>query len=493
MDCCRLYLSVFFRRDILAKYISGFAVFFFFFFLHADIFKIKMAPDDEYLKHVAGRLDIMSAGTDQDGMIELTVNASENDISLLGMFADVEKMDENIQIVPDYDDLDGIYTRIDNLEKASGGRAEVFVIGSSIENREIKAVRISKSNSDADLPEILLTGMHHAREWISYEVPLSIAEFIVENMDSNQYVSDILEKSVIWVVPVLNPDGFVYSCDVDRYWRYNRRVHPDMTEGVDLNRNYDSSWMQVEYVNGTGPFSEPETVAIKNLIENSFEKPFADGIKSLDGLITYHSFGQMILYPPGTTLEHAEKYEYYKELASKMAELTFSECGSIYLVMQTAELYYTFGEMTEWFMNTHNGAPSFTIELRPPSNGVNDFILPARQIADTVKENIVPAMYLINYIITGETAINMDSNKNGINDVIENTGYDYKCDRSDLELPDYGEYSDTDNGGEEPDDTSVSEDAKNDNSDTGESENNDVDSVTSASKRSSGCSFILGD
>lgn len=437
------------------KYISGFAVIFFFYFIHGDVFRIKMEKDDDHLKYIAGQMDVTGAWRDGDGRNVLTVNVSEDEEILLEMFSDVEKVVENTGTVPDYDDLDRINARIDNLGKDQGGRVQVFVIGRSVENREIKAVRITKNQNDTDLPEILLAGTHHAREWISCEVPLSIAEFFVENMDSNPYISGILEKSVIWFVPMLNPDGYVFSRDSDRYWRYNRRVNPDMTTGVDLNRNYDSSWMQVDYVHGTGPFSEPETVAIKNLIENSFEKPLENGIKTLDGLITYHSYGQMILYPPGSTNEPAEKSDYYKELASKMAELTFSECGSVYLVMQIVELYYTFGEMTEWFMNTYNGAPSFTIELRPHIGGVNDFVLPAGQIMDTVKENIVPAMYLMEHIISGETEVNMDLNGNGISDVIENTGYDYKCDRSDLELPDYSEHSDSDNEEQEEVDDAV--------------------------------------
>ncbi len=477
---------MFFQEGLLAKYIPGFVLIFFFCSLQADMFRIRIEKDDEYLKHLAGMLDVAGAGKTSDGTIELMVNAVESDIELLGEFGVVDEIVENIEITPDYYDLDQIYERVDGLEKSSGGRAQVFVIGRSIEDREIKAVRISKNNSDADLPEILLAGTHHAREWISYEVPLSIAEFIVENMDSNPYVSDILERSVIWLVPVLNPDGYVYSRDQERYWRYNRRINPDMTVGVDLNRNYDSSWMQVEYVHGTGPFSEPETVAIRDLMKNSFEKPFENGIKSLDGLITYHSYGQMILYPPGSTNDPAEKSEYYNELASKMAELTFSECGSVYLVMQTSGLYFTFGEMTEWFMNSFDGKPSFTIELRPHMNGVNDFVLPAGQIMDTVKENITPAMYLIEHIITGKTAINMDNDGNGKNDVIENTRYDYKCDRSDLELPDFENNSEPDDSFEEPDDDLGSDKDKND-------EMPDAFFDGDPSSGGGGCSFISGD
>ncbi|HNW82945.1 MAG TPA: M14 family zinc carboxypeptidase [bacterium] len=466
--------------------------------LTADIFKVKIGHNDDELKDIAGRMDVLGAGVDENGDVILIINAKETEISEFPVFTEIEQIPGDIEIDPEYYDLDEINRRIDNLGKQNSGYAEVFVIGSSIEGREIKAVRITRTgDSTEDLPEILLVGTHHAREWISYEVPLSIAEFLMENADSNSSVADILDKSVVWVVPMLNPDGFVFSWESERYWRNNRRVNPDSTIGVDLNRNYDSSWIKVEYDHGTGPFSEPETVAIKQLIENSFPEPFENGITSLDGLITYHSFGQMIMYPPGSTTEPAEKSEYYKELAINMSNLTFSECGSIYLAMQASDLYFTFGEMTEWFMNTHDGNPAFTIELRPHSGGVNDFVLPAQYIKDTVKENISPAMYLIEHIITGETVINMDKNGNGKSDVTENTLYDYKCDRSDLEVPDYGDFS-NDSDADVPDDGADDIDAGDDDfpvfDDEPEiDEKNDTDTGVSSIKKS-GCSItILGD
>lgn len=478
------------------KPVFSFFIFFLFSFcIYADIYKVKIEKDDSFSRKIVGMLDIMGAGVDENGDIVLTVNSSESELSQLPLYVETVNVSGELHYEAEYSDLDAINERIDRVVDNSQGFAEVFVIGTSIEGREIKALRMTKSvDFEKDLPEILLVGTHHAREWISYEVPLSIAEFFVENIDSNVYVSEILDRSVLWFVPVLNPDGFVFSWDVNRYWRNNRRVHPDESIGVDLNRNYDASWIQVDYVHGTGPFSEPETLAMKHLIENSFEKPLKKGIKSLDGLITYHSYGQIMMYPPGSTEEPAEKSEYYKELAQNMSSLAFFECGSIYIVMQNSELYFTFGEMTEWFMKTHDGKPSFTIELRPHGDSKYDFVLPAEQITDTVRENISPAVYLIGHIISGETIINMDRNNNGRSDIIENTLYDYECDRSDLELPDSGDfYSDADS---EKNDEYV-DDFDNDESVADQQseidEEHDVDAVTSATARSGCALIILGD
>ncbi|HRZ78481.1 MAG TPA: hypothetical protein P5044_00610, partial [bacterium] len=103
-----------------------------------------------------------------------------------------------------------------------------------------------------------------------------------------------------------------------------------------------------------------------------------------------------------------------------------------------------------------------------------------------VKENITPAMYLIEHIITGKTAINMDNDGNGKNDVIENTRYDYKCDRSDLELPDFENNSEPDDSFEEPDDDLGSDKDKND-------EMPDAFFDGDPSSGGGGCSFISGD
>lgn len=404
--------------------------------VYGDLYKIKVKSPDAELKKLISSFDVVSASKENETASYL-INASAGDLTLLFGYAQIDKIIDEAASYKIYSSYDEINERIDKVVENSNGYILVFDIGKSIENRPIKAVRISKAEkSEEKLPEVLFVGLHHAREWISSEVTLGILEFVAEYIDSNPFVSDILENSVLWFVPLLNPDGYLYSWEESRMWRLNRRVHPDNSVGVDLNRNYDFPWVEVDFVHGEGPFSEPETQAIKRLILNEFDEPFKEGIVSLDGLITFHSFGQIILYPPGSTEEPPEKQEYYKKLATKMADLTFSECGTIYSVMQNSELYLMAGEMTEWFMRTHGGKPSFTFELRPHMGGKYHFDLPDKQIKDSVKETIVPALYFVKHIITQEFDFSMDENDNGVKDIFENTFFDYKCDRSDLLEPD---------------------------------------------------------
>jgi carboxypeptidase T len=112
------------------------------------------------------------------------------------------------------------------------------------------------------------------------------------------------DKHTRWVAPMVNPDGHEYSRTEDRWWRKNRRPNPDGSFGVDPNRNYGYLWGTLDvstsshvpsdetYV-GPHAFSEPETRAMRDLIAG----------ERFRGVITYHSFSQLILYPWGYTAQ----------------------------------------------------------------------------------------------------------------------------------------------------------------------------------------------
>ena len=455
-----------------------FALILVFNFVEADPFKVSFPSDSSEAKKALSTFDIVSASK-TGSRLNYVLNLTPEEALVLKILFDIETVELQLPEDKDsYSSLDEIDRRLDDIAKDNEDVAQIFVIGDSVEGREIKAVRISSTDQE-NVPEILFVGLHHAREWISYEVPLSIAEFIVNNKDSNTFLRNILNNAVLWFVPMLNPDGYLYSWEEDRMWRLNRRIHPDSTIGVDLNRNYDATWIEVDYYHGTEPFSEPETTAIRNLIENNVSSiPEKTGIQSLDGLITYHSYGQLILYPPGSTDEPPEEIELYEELTSQMSGHIFSQCGSNYLPMQITGLYNTFGEMTEWFMINNENKPAFTYELRPHMGDSAGFDLSPQQITDTVKENIPAAFYFISTIIEENTQINMDPDENGVADIIQDTNYHYECSRKDLENEDSDDLNDQDtDDSTEPD---LSEP---------DSENPD-DQTENENGKSSGCALI---
>ena len=282
--------------------------------------------------------------------------------------------------------------------------ARLEIIGKSLENRNIYALKISdnvsseESVSDSE-PEVIFLGCHHAREWISVEVPLLLGKFLVQNYSNDSRVQTLVDSSETWIIPLVNPDGLEYSIYFYRYWRKNRRNNGDGTYGVDLNRNYGYKWgldergsssdTQNETYRGREPFSEPESQAVASFIS-------AHDFKAL---VSYHNYSQVILYPWGHTSEPAPDVDLLDKLAGDMSALIKIVYNNEYPFGQSGEdLYVTNGTTTDWAYGTL-GIPSFLIELPPVDFLHGGFFNAEAEIQTIFEENLPAALYLIYWAV----------------------------------------------------------------------------------------------
>ena len=272
------------------------------------------------------------------------------------------------------------------------GLAKVYDVGDTIEGRDIWAIKISDNvETDEDEPEVFFCGCHHAREWITVEVALRLAEHLVNGYSTSQAIRDLVDNAEIWILPVVNPDGYKYSWDTYRYWRKNRRDNGDGTFGVDPNRNYGYRWGGIgssgstssDTYRGTSSFSEPETQAVRDLVL----------ARDFKAIITYHNYGQLILYSWGYTYNPCPHAGLFAMMTQEMADLIFAVHGYTYTAQQSSDLYKTSGDTTDWAYGDQ-GIPAFTIELRPLSGG---FDLPTNQIIPTFEENWPAAEFIIEW------------------------------------------------------------------------------------------------
>ncbi|MCX7973135.1 MAG: M14 family metallopeptidase [Candidatus Aminicenantes bacterium] len=271
-------------------------------------------------------------------------------------------------------------------------------IGQSVEGRSIFALKISdKAAFNEAEPGILFLGCHHAREWISVEVPLYLGRYLVNNYSLNPLIQKLIDNSQIWIVPLVNPDGLEYSIKFYRYWRKNRRLNSDGSFGVDLNRNYGFNWgidnkgsspnPASEIYRGTAPFSEPETRAVRDLF---LRIPF-------QALVSYHSYSQVILFPWGFTTNPADKFQLLFNLAKRMSELMTSVYGRYYAFGQASSLLYlTNGDTTDWAYGVA-GIPAFTVELPPIDILYGGFFNSESDIQPIFEENLRAALDLIQW------------------------------------------------------------------------------------------------
>ncbi len=283
--------------------------------------------------------------------------------------------------------------------------AQLKELGPTHEGRYILALKIS-DNSALNEPEpgILLLGCHHAREWISVEVPLLIARYLLEHYQDNLAIQRLVNEAQIWVLPLVNPDGLEYSIRVYRYWRKNRRLNDDGTFGVDLNRNYGFNWgidnrgsspnPASEVYRGPAPFSEPETRAVRDLFYEN----------RIQALISYHSYSQVILYPWGFTTTPAEKNSLLFFLAQRLSDLITGVNGRRYTFGQASTLLYlTNGDTTDWAYAVA-GIPAFTIELPPIDILQGGFFNAEADIQPIFAENLPAALDLIGWCVDNFSA-----------------------------------------------------------------------------------------
>ena len=227
------------------------------------------------------------------------------------------------EAVSGYHSAASLEQELRQLADARPDIAELREIGRSIEGRAIHVLRIGERNG-GQTPKILFMGCHHAREWIAVEVPFLLAKELVERADDPQ-VAGWLSRAEIWVAPMVNPDGHEHSRVEQRLWRKNRRPNRDGSIGVDPNRNYGYMWGTLNvptsshvpsdetYV-GPRAFSEPETQAVRDLV----------ACERFAGVITYHSYSQLILYPWGYTerpVPDERDLELMVDLATEMQAL----------------------------------------------------------------------------------------------------------------------------------------------------------------------------
>lgn len=286
--------------------------------------------------------------------------------------------------------------RLQALAAAHPNLARLRVIGESLEKRRISALQIGAGIQDNRAkPAVLFLGCHHAREWISVEVPLLFAAHLLENAAGDQEIRRLLDRVDAWIVPLVNPDGLEYSIRAYRYWRKNRRANADGSFGVDLNRNFGFQWGHdnlgsspspaSDVYRGASAFSEPETSAVRDLfLRHDFRT-----------VVSYHSYSQIILYPWGFADLPTERDLEMERMAADMSALMASVNGRVYTYGRAAAaLYPTNGDTTDWTFGTR-GIPSFTFELPPVDILGGGFFNAEADILPIVNENIPAMLYLL--------------------------------------------------------------------------------------------------
>lgn len=267
-------------------------------------------------------------------------------------------------------ELNDLATRYPELLKTE-------VLGKSAEGRDLLAVRLTgKSETDAAKPRVLIFGLTHAREWISTEVPFHVLNHLLANYGKDPAVTGIVDGLVLYILPITNPDGLVYSQTKYKMWRKNRNPQ-GRDVGVDINRNFPIGWglgssayPSADTYRGPEPASELETRALISLFER--EKFIA--------ALSFHSYSELVLYSWGYDRALAPDSAELARRAKAMADLNGYTPGQVSRI-----LYIAGGGSDDTFYKTY-GAWAFTFELG------QEFVPSEDEIPTICKQNLPSVM-----------------------------------------------------------------------------------------------------
>ncbi|NBR13334.1 MAG: PKD domain-containing protein, partial [Crocinitomicaceae bacterium] len=272
-------------------------------------------------------------------------------------------------------------------------------------NRPIYHVKISDNpNTNESEPKILYTAIHHAREPMSLMETIFFMWYVLENYGTNDEVTYLVNNTQLYFVPCINPDGYVYNETTNAtgggMWRKNRRLNSGGSYGVDLNRNYSYGWgttgtsatQSNDTYRGTAAFSEPETQAMRWLVQNhNFISAF-----------NAHTYAEDILFPIGTTTaEFAEHHDYFQDYTNHMVQYNG------YTAMKSSGLYPASGDSDDYMYKVDVGVgQKDTIFAHTPEVGTA-FWQPQAEIIPTCAEMVFPNLVLAhiarNYNVVNDT------------------------------------------------------------------------------------------
>lgn len=263
------------------------------------------------------------------------------------------------------------------------------VIGRSVLGTDIYAFDVGSGSN-----EVMYNASHHANEWITTPVLMRFLEHYaafysgLDIPELQNIARDIYEKTTIYIVPMVNPDGVDLvtgaippgsaAYENARAMNYLRLPFPSgwkaNINGVDLNLNYPAGWetaRDIKYAQGyimpgprdyvgPSPLSEPESSAMEAFTRRH----------SFSLTLSYHTQGEVIYWRYLNYLP-ARSYEIVR-LLSRVSGYAYEETP------------YGSGHAgyKDWFIQEFD-RPGYTIEC---GLGVNP--LPVSQFGRIYRDNI---------------------------------------------------------------------------------------------------------
>jgi hypothetical protein len=250
---------------------------------------------------------------------------------------------------------------------------KIDTLGTTVQGRPIWGLRLGKRVDGPETrPAVYFNAITHAREPEGMQALFYFVDDLLARYDTDPFARYLLDQRVIYLCPLVNPDGYYYNQttfpDGGGSWRKNRRNNGS-SYGVDINRNFGYMWgydntgssgtPSNDVYRGPSPFSEPETQAQRDLVVS---------LKPVTG-ISFHTYSDDFLHPWG----YITKWPAAADSAAFAEWNDEASLGSPYITGPgSVVLYTTNGDFNDWTYGDVASKPrcySWTPEIGTDTDG----------------------------------------------------------------------------------------------------------------------------
>lgn len=261
---------------------------------------------------------------------------------------DMTQQDKTGTSVPPATTQDELPATTSDQSDADTDDRTATVIGTSAGGHDITAYRFG----DGDTHLMFVAGLHGGYDWNT----IKLADRMVNWFNDNPSV--IPDNVSVTVIPNLNPDGLETTVGTTSL-AFSRADVADNTipgrfnaNDVDLNRNFDCNWQSQGTWRdrtvdaGSQPFSEPETQALRDYVQNNQPDAVVAYYAAAGGVYTSSCNGQVMS-------ETTELMNTYAQASGYPAEGEFTA-------------YEVTGDMVDWVAK--QGIPGISVLLSDHQN-----------------------------------------------------------------------------------------------------------------------------
>ncbi|OQX27762.1 MAG: hypothetical protein BWK80_03550 [Desulfobacteraceae bacterium IS3] len=154
---------------------------------------------------------------------------------------DLRKLGYDITVIPNrikrdsrlltgYPNLSELASELREIEAAYPNLCRLYNIGASTRGHELWFMKISDNvDAEEDEPEFHYISSMHGDEPVGMELCLNLIHLLTDDYSTDERITDLVNETEIWIMPLMNPDGYASQ---ERYNAQNK----------DLNRSFPDQY-----------------------------------------------------------------------------------------------------------------------------------------------------------------------------------------------------------------------------------------------------------